>query len=233
MKTTIHSTTILKDKNIISKKTINKKKNDQVNTDFNKQYIYNIKVLSDARKIIKKQDIESDSIHIRPSNIDSSSINTEDTETGWFSVLDDQGYERFIRDGHVTINENREVAMDNYTALNNHDQPIVVPKNQKILIKAGGVIVIKEDIHKKGHEPVFLGQLKSTSLSDDDVIARHDSKMYDLNASGLEKYKKNDLKLKSKDMSRDMLIKNYKKTTTKLINAINIIRLIESDMAID
>ncbi|VFP83707.1 hypothetical protein [Buchnera aphidicola] len=233
MNTKIHSTSILEDKNIIKKNTINKKKTDEINTNFKQQYAYNIKIISDSRKIIKEQDINCDITHIPPSNIDSSSINTEDTENGWFSVLDDQGYERFIRDGHVTINENREVAMDNYTALNNHDQPIVVPKNQKILIKAGGIIVIKEDFHEKGHEPVFLGQLKSTSLNDNDVIARRDSKMYDLNKSGLEKYKKNDLQLKSKDLSNDVLIKNYEKATKKLINTLNIIRLIESDMTIN
>ncbi|VFP78208.1 Flagellar basal-body rod protein FlgF [Buchnera aphidicola (Cinara cuneomaculata)] len=230
MKTRILSTTLLKDKNVISKNTIHNKKIDQIDIDLDKKYAYNIKITSDARKIINKQDIESDEIHIQPSNTDESSTNIEDTEIGWFSVLDDQGYERFIRDGHVTINENREVAMDNYTALSNNDRPIIVPKNEKILIKAGGVIVIKEDFHQKGSEPVFLGQLKSTSLNDGDVIARDGSKMYDLNASGLEKYKKNDLKLKSKGLSDDMIIQNYKKSTIKLIDTLNVIRLIESNM---
>ncbi|VFP85948.1 Flagellar basal-body rod protein FlgF [Buchnera aphidicola (Cinara pseudotaxifoliae)] len=231
MNNTIYSTIILDDRNTTNNDAINNKKIENVDTDFQKKYIYNIKITSDSRKIINKKNIESDDIHVKiPDNSDISSKNSNDTEIGWFSVLDDKGYERFIRDGHVTINEKREVAMDNYTALDNNDRPIVVPVGIKILIKNAGIIVIKEDNHQKGQAPIFLGQLKSTLLNDNDVVAQKNSKMYDLNSSGLEKYKKNDLKLKSKLMSKETMMQNYEKETINLMNTLKLVRLIESDM---
>ncbi|VFP77797.1 hypothetical protein [Buchnera aphidicola] len=231
MNNTIYSTIILDDKNVVKNDSINNKKTENIENNFQKQYVYNIKITSDHRKIINKQNMDFDDIHTQTSDItNESSKNLDDTEIGWFSVLDDQGYERFIRDGHVTINENREVAMDNYTALDNNDRPIVVPVGTKILIKNAGIIVIKEDNHQKGQDPIFLGQLKSTLLNDNDVIAHKNSKMHDLNTSGLEKYKKNDLKLKSKLMSPETMMKNYEQETINLMNTLKLVRLIESDM---
>ncbi|VFP88382.1 Flagellar basal-body rod protein FlgF [Buchnera aphidicola (Cinara piceae)] len=210
--------------------TTTKKISDTLKKDLPKQNVYNIKITSNNKKIIKKQDTESDTIHIKPFQTYKPFRKIDDEEEiGWFSILDDKGYEGFLVEGRVRINKNREVTMDGYRVLNIEDKVIKVPENKKILVKSEGLIVIKEDDDKKNKKPTVLGQLKFISLNKNDVIARKHNKIYDLNDSGLEKYKQNELELKYKFLSNEEIIKNNEKSTQNLINKINLIRSFEFD----
>lgn len=230
MKKIVNTNFIFHNQTLTHRNVLNNPKNHHINKDFQNQYTYIIKMHPKKGKIIKRQDITSDSIHIKSSKKNSSSMNQEN---GWFSILDEHGCEGFLRLGHITINKNREVSMDNYVLLSINDQPIRVPENKKILIKSEGMIVIKEDDNKKNHKPIKLGQLKFVSLSENDIIERYDSKVCDLNDSGFKKYKQNELDLKTMFSSDETIKKNKEQETKNFLKTLNIIRSLESDMKIN
>ncbi|VAX76589.1 hypothetical protein [Buchnera aphidicola] len=209
----------------------NKKKEDQVKNNFEKQFIYKIKIHPEYGKIINKQDVTLDSIHVKKPKIQNpSSIKNDEKETGWFSILDEQGNEAFLREGNIDVNENHEVSINNYVLLNIQDQPIKVPENKKIFVKLGGIVVIKEKHNKQNKKPISLGQLKFISLSNNDIVERYNSKVCDLNDSGFEKYKKNEIELETRFLSNQKIIEKNEKETEKLIKKLNVVRTLESDM---
>ncbi|ABJ90680.1 FlgF [Buchnera aphidicola] len=233
MNNIINSIITLDDRNLISKETIINQDYDNIDTEFYKKYAYNIQTNSSDDQITNKKivDINSDD-NSSLQSYSNSSID-EDTETGWFSVFDDDGYEGFLREGHIAINENRELCMNNYTLLNTDEKPIIVPENKKILIKMDGTIVTKEDNNEINYKPIFLGQLKFITLNNNDVISRNESEIFDLSYSGLEKYKNNNLETKSNYVLKNTIRKNDIKKTNNLINTLNVIRSLESDMKIN
>ncbi|VFP79227.1 hypothetical protein [Buchnera aphidicola] len=227
MNNTIHPIITFTDIHLLPDNTETKKKTDSVKTDLQIKNVYNIKINSDNKKIIKKQDIESDTIHIKPLQENKNIKENDNSEIGFFSILDDQGCEGFLIEGRIRINKNREVTMNGYPLLNIKDTVIKVPENKKILVKSEGLIVIKEDDDKKTNKPTVLGQLKFISLNKNDVVARKYNKVYDLNDLGLEKYKQNELDIKYQFLSSKEIIENNEKATRSLIKKINLIRSYE------
>ncbi|VFP81509.1 hypothetical protein [Buchnera aphidicola] len=227
MNNTIHPIITFTDIHLLPDNTEIKKKTDTVKTDLQIKNVYNIKINSDNKKIIKKQDIASDTIHIKPLQENKTIKENDNPEIGFFSILDDEGCEGFLIEGRIRINKNREVTMDGYPLLNIKDTVIKVPENKKILVKSEGLIVIKENDDQKTNKPTVLGQLKFISLNKNDVIARKYNKVYDLNDLGLEKYKQNELDIKYQFLSNKEILENNEKATRSLIKKINLIRSYE------
>ncbi|WP_075433884.1 hypothetical protein [Buchnera aphidicola] len=201
------------------------------NKDVKNDHKYHLDLDKANKKTINKKVVNSDALNVNQSQKNTPALDQENKkEIGWFSVLDGQGYEGFVKTGHIEVNKNREISIDNYTLLDIHNKPIIVPENKTILIKSEGIVVAQDAADLENNKVEFLGQLKNLALNNDDVIMRDDGAMYDLSDSGIEKYKQNELDIQNKLVSKKTSMKKDQAKAINLINILNEVRAQESRM---
>lgn len=151
--------------------------------------------------------------------------NSVKKEKRWFSILDKNGKEAFIHTRKdIKLNKNGELVVNHYRLLDTNNNTITIDDEHNVVIQPDNVIIITKK-NDESEKNVTLSKLKSMKLNDSNVIKRKNNKIYDLNDSGLEKYKENEIDIMKGNISYNFYEKNNINLANNLIKMLNSIEL--------
>ncbi|WP_075431960.1 hypothetical protein [Buchnera aphidicola] len=156
-------------------------------------------------------------------------------KNNFFSALDDQGKEVFIRislNEPVKINKKRELVIDKFRLLDTDNNIIMIKNGYDVVIQPDYTIIVSKE-NSDSKKNIFLSKIKSILLDDSDVTVRKNSKFCDLNPSGLEKYKENESEIMIGNMPYHIHPESDEDLTANLIKTLSTARNIKANITVE
>ncbi|ANZ22547.1 flagellar biosynthesis protein FlgF [Buchnera aphidicola (Diuraphis noxia)] len=97
-------------------------------------------------------------------------------DNGWFSVRDINGQEAYTKNGHLTINPDRKLTIQNNEIIG-HNCSIKIPNSVNVKVLSNGIITSIEKKNNKIFEKI-IGQLKLVTLPNKDLIRQQNGLFY-------------------------------------------------------
>ncbi|AAM67883.1 flagellar basal-body rod protein FlgF [Buchnera aphidicola] len=147
---------------------------------------------------------------------------------GWLAIKDINGQEAYTKNGHIKINKEGKMTVQNYELIGNNGN-IKIPNNVNLKISSNGII---KEI-KKNKDSIIestIGSLKLVRLQNDNLIQKENGLFY-LKKDNLNKYK-NILHDSSVRIQSEMLEASNVNPTKNMIDMISNARQFEMNMKI-
>lgn len=149
-------------------------------------------------------------------------------DNGWLAIKDINGQEAYTKNGHIKINQEGKLTVQNYEVIGNHGN-IKIPNNINLKILSNGII---KKI-KKTKDSIIestIGSLKLVRLPNNNLIQKENGLFY-LKKNNLNQYK-NILHDSSVRIQSEMLEASNVNPTKNMIDMISNARQFEMNMKI-
>ncbi|QCI24976.1 flagellar basal-body rod protein FlgF [Buchnera aphidicola (Rhopalosiphum padi)] len=149
-------------------------------------------------------------------------------DNGWLAIKDINGQEAYTKNGHIKINQEGKLTVQNYEVIGNHGN-IKIPNNINLKILSNGII---KKI-KKTKDSIIestIGSLKLVRLPNNNLIQKENGLFY-LKENNLNQYK-NILHDSSVRIQSEMLEASNVNPTKNMIDMISNARQFEMNMKI-
>ncbi|AYN24728.1 flagellar basal-body rod protein FlgF [Buchnera aphidicola] len=149
-------------------------------------------------------------------------------DNGWLAIKDINGQEAYTKNGHIQINQEGKLTVQNHEVIGNHGN-IKIPNNVNLKISSNGII---KKINKTKDSIIesTIGSLKLVRLPNNNLIQKENGLFY-LKKDNLNKYN-NILHDSSVRIQTEMLEASNVNPTKNMIDMISNARQFEMNMKI-